>query len=249
MARFVNAVDNSDDMRDSPPMPRRGKGDTTTATTRLDPDKIVVAALAVADRDGLSGTTLRKVGAELGVDPTAVYRHFDSKDDLVAAMAERLFNEVVEGEMPTDWRPRLEYLFWAGREIYRSHAAIVDVLAVHPEDTASLVAINEIGLAALRDAGLDDADAARFHQVLVAYTLGSGIVSSGWDDKQSERDATRRAYAALDPAQFPAGSSMARHLFPPGDEWFALGFGILLDAIEARAATTTSKRTRRITPR
>ena len=61
---------------------RRGNGNA-----RLDADKILTAALAIADRHGLSGMTLRMVGAELGADPTSIYRHFASKEALVAAMA------------------------------------------------------------------------------------------------------------------------------------------------------------------
>src|SRR5262245_20564519 len=107
--------------------------------TRLDPDKILVAALAVADREGLAGMTMRQVGAELGADPTALYRHFPSKNELVAAMADRLFAGLLEGPLPDDWRGRVAHFARGGRLIYKSHGTLVQALSVQPEDSPSLV--------------------------------------------------------------------------------------------------------------
>jgi AcrR family transcriptional regulator len=204
-------------------------------TQRLDPDRIIGAALAVADRDGLPGVTLRKVGAELGADPTAVYRHFASKDHLLAAMADRLFGGVVEIRLPADWRSRLEVLLRAGRDLYSAHSAIAEVLAGRDEDSPALVRVNELVLGCLTSAGLDEDDVGRFHQVLVALVIGAGVHEAGWVAGVDDREATRRAYSALDPREFPLCSALAPHLFPPGGEVFELALGILLDAIEARA--------------
>jgi AcrR family transcriptional regulator len=218
----------------------------TAETQRLDPDRIIGAALAVADREGLSGMTMRKVGAELGADPTAVYRHFASKDHLVAAMADRLFGGVVESKLPADWRSRLEVLMRAGRNLYRSHSALVEVLAGRDEDSPALVRVNELSIGCLVSAGLDDDDVGLFHQVLVSLVIGAGVHDAGWlaaGDERDEREATRRAYSALDPREFPFSSALASHLFPPGDEVFDLALGIVLDAIEARARTRSPRRT------
>ena len=118
--------------------------------------KILTAALAVADRHGLSGLTLRMVGAELGADPTAIYRHFTSKDSLVVAMGDRLFGEVVAAEYPADWRERFVALMPRfPQDVYRAHPTLVDVLANQPEESPSLVAINELSIGCLVEAGLD----------------------------------------------------------------------------------------------
>ena len=234
-------------------MARRGDSASPTADSqRLDPDRIIGAALAVANRDGLSGTTLRKVGAELGADPTAVYRHFASKDHLVAAMADRLFGGIAEIRLPSDWRSRLEVLLRAGRDIYRTHSAIVEVLAGQAEDSPALLRINELTIGCLKAAGLNDDDVGRFHQILVALVIGAGVHEAAWlANGSDEREATRRTYSALDPQQFPLCSALAPHLFPPGDEAFDLVLGILLDAIEtpSRAGRPRRADSRRAAPR
>ena len=210
----------------------RGNG-----SARLDPDKILTAALAVADREGLSGMTLRMVGAELGADPTAIYRHFSSKDALVAAMADRLFAEVVAQQFPTDWKRRLSALLRAARDVYRAHPALVDVLANQPEESANLLAINEVGVGCLTAAGLDEKQIGLYHQVGAALVIGSGIIDAAWDATE-DRDATRRAYAALDPVRFPAATAAAGAMFPDANKTFELSLEILLDAITRAAART-----------
>ena len=157
------------------------------ASARLDPDKILTAALAVADRHGLSGMTLRMVGAELGADPTAIYRHFTSKDALVAAMADRLFGEVVAAEYPADWRQRFVALMRAARDVYRAHPTLVDVLANQPEESPSLVAINELSVGCLVEAGLDPVRAGLFHQLLTSYVIGTGVLEASWEESGDGR--------------------------------------------------------------
>jgi TetR/AcrR family transcriptional regulator, tetracycline repressor protein len=68
---------------------------TTLARPRrrgaLDRERILDAALALVDADGLDGFTMRRLGAALGVDPMAVYHHIGGKRAIVLALVERVF--------------------------------------------------------------------------------------------------------------------------------------------------------------
>ncbi|HET7034481.1 MAG TPA: helix-turn-helix domain-containing protein [Thermomicrobiaceae bacterium] len=59
---------------------------TDAADTGLSVPKLVGAAIALADRDGLSGVSIRKLSRELGFTPMAVYRHVQSRDELLVLM-------------------------------------------------------------------------------------------------------------------------------------------------------------------
>src|SRR5690349_23085020 len=73
----------------------------------LDRERILTAAEAIVAREGVGKLTMRRIGAELGADPTAVYRHFRNKDELLTQLADRMFGTLPESDPDLDWRERL----------------------------------------------------------------------------------------------------------------------------------------------
>src|SRR3954454_5565961 len=71
----------------------------------LSAEVIVAAAFRVADAHGMEGLTFQALGAELQAHPTAIYRHFRSKDDLLLALIDALHAEALSGLPPPtdDW--------------------------------------------------------------------------------------------------------------------------------------------------
>src|SRR6201984_107688 len=61
---------------------------------------LVRESLRLLDKDGVSGFSMPKLGRALGADPTAVYRHFASKDDLVLAIVDQLIEDAIAGLAP-----------------------------------------------------------------------------------------------------------------------------------------------------
>jgi AcrR family transcriptional regulator len=209
----------------------------TRRAVRLDREGIIDAAFAVADEAGHRGLTMRRVGAELGADPTAVYRYFRNKDELITAMADRVFGEVMASYPDGPWREGLRAGMLMGRGVYQRHPGFAEALAVTPDDTPNLELIAERVLGLLRGAGLSDADAVLFYHLIVNYVAGTGVFEAAADDAGHEgwQDRTRRVYAALPPDRFPNCVALAPHMYPDPDLVFETGVELLLDAIEARA--------------
>ena len=65
-----------------------GRTESIERREPLSRDRIVEAAMAAADRDGLDGLSMRRLGQQLGVDPMALYRHVRDKEDLLAGIRE-----------------------------------------------------------------------------------------------------------------------------------------------------------------
>ena len=77
-----------------------------TKRTALTRDRIVLAAVGVADRGGLSGVSMRTVGRELGVEAMSLYHHIAGKDDLIDELADWVFTAtLVPGVMTTTIAP------------------------------------------------------------------------------------------------------------------------------------------------
>jgi AcrR family transcriptional regulator len=214
-------------------------GTVREQAARLDASRIVDAALTIAARDGAPAVTMRRLGAELGVDATAFYRHFRTKDDLLAAMAERLFDrEVAQFEPGPDWRENLRRLYWSGWRVYRGHPGFAETLARVPDDAPALARIAELTLTELRRAGLSRRDAALFYHSSVDLVAGTGLFLAiaprlTTDEGRAE---IRRGMAHLPAATHPGVHDVAAELYPPVEDVFENSVELLLDAIQYRSS-------------
>ncbi len=215
----------------------------------LSVDGIVTECLAMLDEHGPAGLTFRKIGARLGVDPTAIYRHFRNKDELILAIADHLMGQALDGFTPSeDWRDTIRDLLWRTRSVYLAHphAAVLGTIRVTRREGE--MRIVEIILAALEEAGFDGEEAARLYRVLDDLNLAFGSLDAGFrilDEEQQAKDegAWSKEYAVLDPTRFPH-ITRANPYLPLIDEdsTFALALDLALEAISARAAALDSAR-------
>jgi len=204
-----------------------------TEPTRLSREVLVDACVRIADREGPDAVTMRRLGSELGVDPTAVYRHFRDKAELLVAMADRLLVEVLEGFEPTGaWRADLRALTLRARQAYLAHPRLAYLVASSAAPLPSESRISELALGMLRDAGLPDADAALAFQALESYTAGVSSMDAATGADSGET--WRRSFGALAADEYPNLSSTASLLYRDDEAAFTFGLDLMLDALQAR---------------
>lgn len=219
--------------RDTAPSPpaetRRG--------TRLDRAMILRAAQRVCDEEGLAALTLRRLGRELGVDATAMYRHFASKADLLSALIDDLFlREVRPPEPERAWRDNLRDIIVDWWKLYRRHEGLSQAMAGQPDDEPQLFHITEWTVRELMRAGISQDQLGLFYQTIYNFTVGNGLVAafSPWLTVAELRDEQRRVYAALDPARFPSAATAAPFIYPENEKVFLFSVELILDAVEAK---------------
>jgi AcrR family transcriptional regulator len=83
-------------------------------------DRIVAAAVDVADTEGLEALSMRRLAAALGYEPMSLYNHVENKDDLLAGMVDRVAGEMVAEEQG-DWRSSLHALLTVSRDVLMAH--------------------------------------------------------------------------------------------------------------------------------
>ena len=207
---------------------------------RLDRETILAAAQRIVASEGLRKLTMRRIGAELGVDPTAVYRHFRSKDELLDRLAERMFSTEPAIEPTQSWQDQLRAHARHAFERYRAHPDLGVLLARQPDLLPPLVRLREQTLAALIDgAGLSLAEAACFDHLFENHVVGCGlffaVVEHYGDPRVGDADALRRAYALLPADEFPFSAAAAPYLFADADALFDRTTELLIEAVERRA--------------
>ena len=206
---------------------------------RLDRERILDAAESIVASEGVGKLTMRRIGAELGADATATYRHFRSKDEMLLALADRLFGSPFEPDAGLCWRDAEKARLRHAMDRYRSHPDLARLLALQPDDTPSLQRVADQTIGMLMKRGLSAEDAARMFHVLENHAVGTGLYYSLIDHADDPRlrdpEAMRRVYAVLPADEYPYAVEAASHLFPDVDETFDFGTDLILDAVEALA--------------
>ncbi|WP_232668706.1 TetR/AcrR family transcriptional regulator [Pseudonocardia sp. TRM90224] len=215
----------------------------------LTADRILDVALKVTDADGGAALTFKRLGRELGAAPTAVLRHFRDKDDLLLAMGDRLYAEASAsiGTADGSWRERLTRLAHATRDAFVAHPRVALLVATRTMRRPSEFHGADVIIGAMLEAGLDRRSAASLYRVFVDTVLAWAAFQAATrtiDPALMERDeeSWAREYVMLPAARYPSINAVAPLLAEvTKEDQFVLTVELLLDAIEARAATQVDR--------
>jgi len=214
--------------------PARGRA--KAARTRLTRDTIVAAALAQIDTKGLEGLSMRTLGAALGVEAMALYHHFESKDQLLEGVMERLLAQAElpsAGSMPP--LERLRRFVRSYRQIAVRHPNAFVLLAVRRLNTKAAFMLYERLLDALAEAGLDAVQSARSFRLIGYYASGAGLAEISSRAQEPEA-APVNLEDPLDRQRFPRVAAVARYLRASNlDAVFEFGLDVLFDEIRRQA--------------
>ncbi|MGP4018892.1 TetR/AcrR family transcriptional regulator C-terminal domain-containing protein [Saccharopolyspora sp. 5N708] len=158
---------------------RQARPTTEPATTQ---QRIVHAAIRIADREGRSAVSMRRVAAELGVGAMSLYRHVPDKDELIRLMADTAFGESpLPQPRRRGWRPRLEELARLQWYTYRRHPWLAPVALTslaRPPVLPSGMAHVDWQIAALAGLGLHQRDVLQIVVSLNGYVGGIAMSHS-----------------------------------------------------------------------
>ncbi|MFX0576129.1 TetR/AcrR family transcriptional regulator [Nocardia nepalensis] len=134
---------------------------------------IAAAALAVLDRDGLPGLTMRAVAKELRIATMGLYRYVADRDELEVLVVDHLLASI-DLTPPTDpdWRDRVAALLDRMRTAVSTHPAAVPLVVRHRQSAPASLRWIEATLTILTDAGFTGIGRVLAQRTLVAFLLG-----------------------------------------------------------------------------
>lgn len=146
----------------------------------LSKESFVRAAFEIADDSGLGALTMRALGERLGVDPTAVYRHFPSRERLIDAMLDHILADAAR-DAREDLGPRDRVIIVATnvRRAFRAHPNVTGAMAMATGDFPSGLTITRQMISALRQMGVRGEHLVRMYQTFEGYILGSSVFDTG----------------------------------------------------------------------
>ncbi|HET8867733.1 MAG TPA: TetR/AcrR family transcriptional regulator [Agrococcus sp.] len=199
----------------------------------LSTERIVEAAIEIADAHGLEAVSMGKVAASLGAAPMSLYRYVTGKDDLLLLMYDAASEVTVPGAGST-WRERLREWAMFVRTTYDAHPWLADLPPSSVPTTPNRLAIIEAGLAAFEGVRLPDRAKLPTLLLLLGYI---GLYAKASSNAAVD-DAVRRALPELvTDERFPLLAPAVRAgVFEPRetdrDVGFSFGLNRLLDGIE-----------------
>ena len=201
-------------------------------------DAVLAAAQRVIERDGLDQLTMRRLAAELGVAPNALYTYFPDKTALLDGLLDAVLAGVeVAPAHEGSWQDGLAALMRASRRALLAHPQLVPLFVARPGGTSAL-RLGEAALQLLAAGGVRGPQAVEALRALLVYTLGFAAVEvpRATDPAGAERLArARERIEGLPPHEFPATRAVAEHLAThPAERDFEVGLAWLLAGIAAR---------------
>ncbi|MER6735686.1 TetR/AcrR family transcriptional regulator [Streptomyces puniciscabiei] len=218
--------------------------------------------MALVDREGLAALTMRRLAADLGVEPMALYRYAASKQALLDGVIEVFFAEVnadlvgqttAEPAGPQDeraaaWRQELRRIACAYSRVAQAHPDVFPLVATRPvtlplaRRPAPMLQLNERVLAVLARAGFDEHTRLRIHRALAAWVVGYLLVDKRQviDNPEEPDPLLRLGLHRLPAAQYPHLRATAPLLADhDAERELASGLDILLDQAAKGPAGTT----------
>ncbi len=138
-------------------------------------ERILAAALRMADEEGIEELSIRKLGARLGVNGVSLYHHFGSKTEIVDGLVAHVMTEVDLASDEDDWEHRLRRIHCSLRDALVAHPNLLPAAVTRPFNTRAAMRVYDAVLETLLDAGFGDEDALHGFQTLRSYVVGHAL--------------------------------------------------------------------------
>jgi AcrR family transcriptional regulator len=216
--------------------------------TPLSRDRILRTAVDLAAREGLEACTMRRLGAELGVEAMSLYRHVRSKEDLLDGIVDLVFAEVeIEEPGTPEWRSAMSRRAHEQRAALRRNVWAIGLMEGRMHPGPASLRVHDATLGLLREAGFPFRAAVHANSVLDAYVYGFALLERDLParvDGATAEVMREQARNVPDMGAYPyLVEAMTEFAAAPfdSDAEFAFGLDLILDGIERlRPETSTA---------
>jgi AcrR family transcriptional regulator len=209
----------------------------------LSRDRVLDAAIRVADRGGVEAITMRRVAQELGVEAMSLYNHVPNKDAMLDGVVDAVFAAI---ELPkadcAQWREAIRDRACSARSVLARHSWALGLMDSRRNPGAATLRHHDAVLGVLREAGFSLPMAAHAVSLIDSY-VGGFVLQEANLPVSVPADVEEVAggiLANLSAGELPYLTEMiVDHALQPGYDYaneFGFGLDLILDALEARLA-------------
>ncbi|HEX7187084.1 MAG TPA: TetR/AcrR family transcriptional regulator C-terminal domain-containing protein [Actinomycetes bacterium] len=206
--------------------------------TPLNRERVLQAAVSLADANGIESLTMRKLGEAVGVEAMSLYNHVANKVDLLDGMIDVVFSEI---ELPSDddgWKTAMRRRAVAARAALSRHRWAIGLMESRTSPGPATLRHHDAVIGCLRNAGFSFELAAHAYAALDSYIYGFALQERGLPfDSPEETSALAQAMVAQFPVdEYPHLAAFTfEHVLQPGYDFgkeFEFGLDLILDGLE-----------------
>ena len=213
---------------------------TRPKRTPLSRERVLRAAIALADERGAQELTMRKLAQDLGVEAMSLYNHVASKDDLLDGMIDIVFSEIEAPSAGRDWKAELRKRAVSTREALNRHRWAIGEMEGRGSHGPSNLRLHDAVLGCLRAAGFSVEMTVHAYSVQDAYIYGFALQQSDMSPESPEDFAAVAQQQMIDYADALSAyphlvEVVGGHVAQSGYDYeaeFLFGLDVILDRLE-----------------
>ncbi len=212
--------------------------DTTSERTPLSRERVLRAAVEIADDGGIGSLTIRSLAQALGVKPMSVYHHVANKDEILDGIVDIVFGEI---ELPSPdgaWRDEIRRRAESARSVLGRHPWAIGLLEGRTTPGPATLRHHEANLATFRGGGFSVAMTGHAYALVDSYVYGFALQEATLPFDRETAPAVVASFLEHMADGYPRMVEFAteRAMKPGydfGDE-FGFGLDLILDGLESR---------------
>lgn len=198
-------------------------------------ERILEVAVELADREGLGALTMRRLGAELGVEAMSLYKHVANKEEILDGIIEAVVAEIELPDGSTHWKDAMRRRATSARRVLSRHSWAIGLLESRGSSGPAALRYLDAILGSLRSAGFSVENAAHAFWLLDSYVYGHVIQETSMPIAATPETthATGTVDGSTDEYRYLAemGEHAQRAAFSFDGE-FEFGLDLILDALD-----------------
>ena len=212
----------------------------------LNRERVLHAAIRLADEAGVEALTMRKLAKELGVEAMSLYNHVANKDDILDGIVEIVFGEIEPPPIGADWKTAMRQRAISTREALSRHRWAVGLMESRMTPGPANVRLHDSVLGCLRQAGFSVEMAVHAYSVQDSYIYGFALQENGFALQRNSLPPGAASLAKTMHRQLPAndyryiaetvGGYVTKSGYEFADE-FEFGLDLILDGLEKLRGT------------
>ncbi|MGO8946263.1 MAG: TetR/AcrR family transcriptional regulator C-terminal domain-containing protein [Ktedonobacterales bacterium] len=211
---------------------------STKSRAHLSRERVLRAALVLADIGGIEALTMRKIGQELHVEAMSLYNHVANKDDIIDGIVDLVFSEIALPPEHVDWKTAMRERAISARDVLLRHPWATSLMQSRTKPGPATLRHHDSVIGSLRAAGFTIDMAAHAFSVVDGYIYGFALQQMNLPYHTSEENAefAQNILRQLSAAEYPHFTEMIiEHAMKPGYDYaeeFEFGLDLILGGLE-----------------